>query len=535
MAAHLATITRRATARRRPLLAAAMATITLAATSSVAHAADRYATPAGSLEVGAACSQINPCGLGRAVIGAGANDTIHIGPGSYGTADAPLTYGIGKNAPGLTYIGDRRATLYIDNSDPDSFDLFDKQVLRGNGMRIVSKDSVGLKLVDEAFAERVDVRTAGGTGCQLRSSTAAPSNGGAVYDSLCLSSASVGIGLSAFTNGAGPQSFQVVGSTLIGSGQNGRGLVVDGTGNTGGASIPVIEVVLSIINGTQLSIVAAGGPSSPAYVDLVSTAYTSVNTLNATLRETSGTARVVDPGFVTPGTDFHLRDDSPLVNALGISAVGPTTTDLDGALRDPKLPEPGAYEARSRTITLEAPRVVDATTAQLPTSIRAGLAGTVWWEATPAAGGTPIRFGDTSVAAAVAPTTPTATVSTLRPSTEYVVRGYLEDEVGRVTSNEVRLITPAAPPSAGGTPTPTPTPAIGSPTSTPTSCTVPRLIGRTLPRARTLLKAAGCKLGAIKGRQRKRATIRTQSPSAGANRAAGFAVKVTLRGQAKKR
>ncbi len=226
---------------------------------------------------------------------------------------------------------------------------------------------------------------------------------------------------------------------------------------------------------------AAGGPSSPAYVDLVSTVYTSVNTLNATLRETSGTARVVDPEIRHSGTDFHLRDDSPLVNALGISAVGPTTTDLDGALRDPKLPEPGAYEARSRTITLEAPRVVDATTAQLPTSIRAGLAGTVWWEATPAAGGTPIRFGDTSVAAAVAPTTPTATVSALRPSTEYVVRGYLEDEVGRVTSNEVRLTTPAAPPSAGGTPTPTPTPAIGSPTSTPTSCTVPRLIGPHAP------------------------------------------------------
>jgi hypothetical protein len=66
----------------------------------------------------------------------------------------------------------------------------------------------------------------------------------------------------------------------------------------------------------------------------------------------------------------------------------------------------------------------------------------------------------------------------------------------------------------------------------PRGCVVPRLVGRKLGGARQALKAAGCRLGAVKrkhaGRGRRGRVIR-QSIATGAVRPPGAAVSVTVR------
>ena len=61
-------------------------------------------------------------------------------------------------------------------------------------------------------------------------------------------------------------------------------------------------------------------------------------------------------------------------------------------------------------------------------------------------------------------------------------------------------------------------------------CTVPRLRGTSLARARALLRRAGCRLGSVTRRHGGTGTpiVRSQTPRAGAERRAGASVDVTL-------
>ena len=70
-------------------------------------------------------------------------------------------------------------------------------------------------------------------------------------------------------------------------------------------------------------------------------------------------------------------------------------------------------------------------------------------------------------------------------------------------------------------------PGIGDPAPPAPACTVPRLAGKTLARAKRALKAAGCRLGAVrkarsrKGVKRRAFVVRSSNPRAGARPAGG--------------
>ena len=58
----------------------------------------------------------------------------------------------------------------------------------------------------------------------------------------------------------------------------------------------------------------------------------------------------IAPSFVSPGTDYHQKPGSPVINGLGGPAFGGATEfDLDGYPRDQANPDPGAYERQSPT------------------------------------------------------------------------------------------------------------------------------------------------------------------------------------------
>ncbi|MDO8188943.1 S8 family serine peptidase [Conexibacter sp. JD483] len=94
---------------------------------------------------------------------------------------------------------------------------------------------------------------------------------------------------------------------------------------------------------------------------------------------------------------------------------------------------------------------------------------------------------------------------------------------------------PPAPPATPPTPTPLPTPIERQETAPSTRplvrCVVPKLTGRTLAQARTLLRRAHCAVGRV-GRPRGRAAraliVKTSSPRAGSRRVSGMRVTLTL-------
>ena len=88
------------------------------------------------------------------------------------------------------------------------------------------------------------------------------------------------------------------------------------------------------------------------------------------------------------------------------------------------------------------------------------------------------------------------------------------------------------PPVAPLAPPPPPPPPPVAPKATPVQCTVPKLVGGTLAKARTKLTKAHCKLGTVTRRTTRRATrvgkVLTQSRKAGTKRPGGTKVNVTV-------
>jgi hypothetical protein len=79
-------------------------------------------------------------------------------------------------------------------------------------------------------------------------------------------------------------------------------------------------------------------------------------------------------------------------------------------------------------------------------------------------------------------------------------------------------------PAPPGPPAPTP----AAPLEPAPRCKVPRLIGKTLPASRRLLRVSRCRLGAVRGHRRSGDKVIKQSPRPGLSRPSGWTVNVTI-------
>ncbi len=494
--------------RATRLLAAAVLALVLCPTA--ATAADLYTSPSGTLAAGAACSQADPCGIGRASLDAQAGDTVHIGAGTYGSFIAPLSYGIGTTAPSITWIADRGVQLFINNADSGSegsFDVFPGQQLIGNGMRLNSRDPYGLGIKGNARVDRVFVTSEGGgtnkRACLLTADGDSSRTGqGALTNSACLTAPGVGglpVGIDVQAGGNG-QTFQILGSTGVSAEAGGVGVRFESKVATGGDPISTLAFDLSVAWAPNNASMLVGGLVSGttiAAVLLRSSAYNGAIITSGQTDETRGTiANVTNPGFVDTGGDLQLTAASPLIDRFASSSpVAAPEVDLNGVRRDPANPEPGAYEANGRTVQLLSTTSGPTMTAR----VRPGAGGQLRLLLSSADGNQTLDLG--AVAPSPATTDRPVTPSGLKPSTAYTARLELVDILGTVTSNPVNFTTAAL----------------------ARTCTVPRLKGLTLKRAKSRLAKAGCKLGKVRGRGTR---VKSQKVKAGSVVAAGTSVGV---------
>lgn len=170
---------------------------------------------------------------------------------------------------------------------------------------------------------------------------------GAVYIDDSLITAGL-VGLSA-QDGLGEGSINALNDTLIGSA--GIGVQASSTG-TDGAEIQILN---SIVSGFPISFSTQSQRGGPAAIVAGTDDY------DGTIQG-SGTASSdgmsATPGFVNPaGGDYHLKADSPLVDASATTDVGSisSATDLDGHPRVVSVDHPGtpvdlgAYEYQPPT------------------------------------------------------------------------------------------------------------------------------------------------------------------------------------------
>jgi hypothetical protein len=140
------------------LAAAALAGVAMLATAATAHAAQRYAAPAGT---GEACTQPAPCSLETAIEKAGSNDEVIVGSGTYTVGKAILQY----EATHLDVHGDLGGPM------PRISGSFEGAVLAVTGLKsrvsyleVVNESGEnGLSLVcsTEGVVERVVARASG--------------------------------------------------------------------------------------------------------------------------------------------------------------------------------------------------------------------------------------------------------------------------------------------------------------------------------------------------------------------------------------
>jgi hypothetical protein len=92
------------------------------------------------------------------------------------------------------------------------------------------------------------------------------------------------------------------------------------------------------------------------------------------------------------------------------------------------------------------------------------------------------------------------------------------------------LAPPAPPPPPGPSASTSTPPAAGPSPAPPASraCKVPRLIGKTLPASRRILRRSGCRLGAVRGLRRAGKKVTRQSPRPALARQPGWVVNVTI-------
>ncbi|WP_354698697.1 hypothetical protein DSM112329_04388 [Paraconexibacter sp. AEG42_29] len=471
---------------RRSVLTTALTAAALAATPAAAGARDLIVTPAGSSAAGTPCTATAPCGIGRASLDAAAGDTIRIGAGDYGSPATPLGFGVGTTAANVTFVGSAGATLYLDNVDPNSFELFPSQRLEGNGMRIVSSDSAGLMLHDRAFAERVRVDNrspiAGATACRI--------DGGPVIgvvtrivNAECVTSGTAAGNravdvISRNTN----QHFFLTGVTAVLASSAGAGVRFARTaeGVTGSSTL---DIDLSIVDVPDVPFATHSLDS--ASVDAQRTACITVRSSATRSTRSAGCVPTIVnsasevASFVARLTDHHQRADSLLVDPFGGSVVGTVPpVDLDGLPRDPSNPDPGAYEYR-------APAPAPAPTpAPTPTP-------------TPSPSPTP---------------TPTPTTPTPSPTTPDAPA-------------------PGPQPSPAPLPVPTPQTPLPAPTQKPAPvkrCVVPKLVGLTIAKATARLKAAGCARGLITRQVLTGGVVRSQKIKPGTRLVGGAKVAITV-------
>ncbi len=345
--------------KQRTLRTAALSAALLLTTSAAASARDLVVTPAGSNAAGTPCTAAAPCSLTRAQTDAASGDRILLGAGNYGSPASPLPQSAGSSAASLTWVGDPGAHLYLDTTvDGDaSFELFEGQVLTGNGMWIHGRDPITLRQWGFAAAERVHVinespaDTLNPEACRLDGKDANRTARGQLTNSECVVLGG-GAGPTAITAIArgNDQTFQVSGTTAF-SPRGGTGIAFRNQVANGGGGSSRLDLILSLAY-------APGGLDLDTTVDdATSRACVKTSSVLITTSATGQCARVAEfgtvtsaPTFVAPQTDRRLAAGSAGINAFG--TIGQTATpqaptrDITGELRDPLNPEPGAYDYR---------------------------------------------------------------------------------------------------------------------------------------------------------------------------------------------
>ena len=340
--------------------AASLAALALITTPGLASARDLNVTPAGSAAPGTPCTVAAPCSITRAQTDAASGDRILLGAGDYGSPASPLPFSVGSSVGSLTWVGDPAAHLYLDTTvDGDaSFELYESQVLTGNGMWIHSRDPIALRQWGFAVAERVHVineapaEITNPEACRLDGRDANRTARGQLTNSECVVLGG-GAGPTAITAIArgNDQTFQVSGTTAF-SPRGGTAVAFRNQVANGGGNSSRLDLILSLAyapGGLDLdSTVDDSG--SRACVKTSSVLITTAATGQCALTEEFGTVRQA-PTFAAPLTDRHLASGSAGIDAFGTIGVTATpqapTRDITGELRDPLNPEPGAYDYRA--------------------------------------------------------------------------------------------------------------------------------------------------------------------------------------------
>jgi hypothetical protein len=440
----------------RPFAAALLVLAWLVAVPAVGSAATLVVSPSSGPAAG--CTADDPCPLATAISRATTNDTIRIGPGDYGSPSDPHREVVASVA-GITFVGDPGATLHLATTGAPagsaSFTLLPGQVLRGNGMRIESQDAVGLRVMGSGAAVGVRVRATrnGSIACQLLRTAGSPSST-QLLTSLCVSDAAVG-GTGVLASDARDlDRHSVAGVTAVATGPGGVGIGLTNTTSTGGPGDARMLVTLSIAHAPGTGGRDIVTSDSAQHQACISTYDTAAQTGSSGYCATDETRPIrQDPGFVVPGTDFHLRADSPLVDAVSnplLAYPGVPVDDLDGLPRDARHPEPGAFDRRAAVATTLAAAAITGDGAMLEA------------DAAPAYGSGSARFawGTTTGYGQVTPAVPLRRGATperavrpltgLQPGTTYHARVEVMSPDGTVAAGEDVTFTTPGGPTIGG-------------------------------------------------------------------------------------
>lgn len=312
----------------------------LTAPGASAAEAERFASPTGK---GAACTQVKPCAIRRAIEKAKSGGAVTIEPGTYGSptpVPEPLKVGPGVTVHGQA--GELRPVIVTEAQqgitlEGEGSSVSDLEVQDAVGKYGIYADGSSASSIDHVIAQ---VSAAGAVACS-------PSE--ALTDSVCYSSGPSGI--AATLPGSSTATAALRNDTLIASGSGGEALALEATG----ATTRTIDLTNSIAHGAGFDISASteSGGTPTAIVDADHSDYATVHEEDG---GSEGTISVTAPGSPTnqtgapvfvdeSGGNFHESSSSNATLGNGADSPLDGTTDLDGNPRELfGATDIGAYE-----------------------------------------------------------------------------------------------------------------------------------------------------------------------------------------------
>jgi hypothetical protein len=366
-------------------------------------AATLYASPSGA---GSACTSAGPCSLPTAVSSANGGDTVIVQSGTYGfTSVISSTKGIA-----VTGTSPRPVIEFSYNGQLQ---------LSGAGATLRDVEVDGSAFGGDAFAvtggtvERVIGRSGGvmgAAGCGMYG------DGSVIRDSLCVSSAGPGLGLSA-VGGADRETARNV--TAIGASEGvfvGAGFF--GSGESVNATIVNTIARATGSGGIDIAAVGTGGGMAAASVS-----HSNYSSTSGSITD-DGTSQTATPAFANASAgDYHEAPSSPTIDAGTDTGVFLVETDLDGNPRTVgSATDIGAYQYFAPVVSTLAVTAITTAGATLNGSIvRRGPSGSAQFEF-----GATSAYGLTVAAGPVpeggGPVEVSATVSGLPPGTLFHYR-----------------------------------------------------------------------------------------------------------------